>query len=46
MRTIPYRRRTVIGYRVVGNIVEIIGLAHGGQDLGGAFEGWEAEDDE
>lgn len=39
LRTIPYRRRTVIGYRVIGDTVEIVGLSHGGQDLSRAFGG-------
>ena len=38
MRTLSYRRRTVIAYRVMPEAVEIVALAHGGRDLGGAFE--------
>ena len=33
LRTIPYRRRTVIAYRITAQQVEIIALAHGGQML-------------
>lgn len=36
MRTILYRRRTVIAYRVMGGDVVILGVIHAGQD-------WEAE---
>lgn len=32
MRTIPYRRRTIIAYRVNGEDVEILRLVHAGQD--------------
>lgn len=32
MRTVPYRRRTVIAYRVSGGAVEILRLVHAGQD--------------
>ena len=39
IRTTPYRRRTIIAYRVVDDAVEIVRLVHGGQLLGGAFEG-------
>jgi toxin ParE1/3/4 len=31
MRTIPYRRRTIIAYRVSGDDVEILRLVHAGQ---------------
>lgn len=37
VRTIPYRRRTVIAYRVLDDMVEILAIAHAGRDLGGAF---------
>ena len=39
MRTIPYRRRTVIAYRVLGEEVEILVIVHGGRDFGRVFEG-------
>ena len=39
IRTTPYRRRTIIAYRVVDDAVEIVRLVHGGQVLGGVFEG-------
>ena len=38
LRTIPYRRRTVIGYRVLDDEVEILAIAHGGRDLGRIFD--------
>lgn len=38
IRTIPYRRRTVIAHRVLGDEVEIRALAHGGQALAGGFD--------
>jgi toxin ParE1/3/4 len=41
VRTIPYRRRTVIAYRVLADAVEIVAIAHAGRDLGRAFEGEE-----
>ena len=39
MRTIPYRRRTVIAYRVLEEEVEILTIVHGGRDFGRVFEG-------
>lgn len=39
IRTTPYRRRTIIAYRVLDDVVEIVRLVHGGQVLGGVFEG-------
>lgn len=38
VRTIGYHRRTVIAYRVVGDEVEILHVAHGGRDLSGVFD--------
>ena len=38
VRTIPYRRRTVIAYRVLDDMVEILAIAHAGRDLGRVFE--------
>ena len=38
MRTIPYRRRTLIAYRVVDEGVEILAIVHGGRDFGRVFE--------
>lgn len=38
LRTTPYRRRTVIAYRVLDTAVEIVALAHGGQMLDGPFD--------
>ncbi len=35
LRTIPYRRRTVIAYRVLSDEVEILRLVHAGQDWDG-----------
>jgi plasmid stabilization system protein ParE len=37
-RTTPYRRRTVIAYRVLEEEVEILAIAHAGRDLGRIFE--------
>ena len=37
MRTITYRRRTIITYQIVDNVVEILGITHGGRDLQGRF---------
>ena len=37
VRTTPYRRRTVIAYRVLDE-VEILAIAHAGRDLGRVFE--------
>ena len=37
LRTITYRRQTIITYQIVGDIVEILGIFHGGRDLGGLF---------
>lgn len=38
VRTTPYRRRTVIAYRVLDSEVEILAIAHAGRDLGRMFE--------
>lgn len=38
LRTTPYRRRTVIAYRVTGGAVEILRLVHAGQDWDGPGE--------
>ncbi len=38
MRTTPYRRRTIIAYRVVGGEVEILRLVHAGRDWDNAAE--------
>ncbi len=38
VRTTPYRRRTVIAYRVLPDRVEVLALVHGGQMLDNAFE--------
>jgi toxin ParE1/3/4 len=38
MRTIPYRRRTMIAYRVLDEGVEILAIVHGGRDLGRVFD--------
>ena len=32
LRTVPYRRRTIIGYRVADGRVEVLRLVHGGQE--------------
>lgn len=37
IRTITYRGRTTIAYRLVDEEVEIVALAHGGRDLGRRF---------
>lgn len=37
LRTITYRRRTIITYHIAGDVVEILGIFHGGRDLGGIF---------
>ncbi len=39
IRTSPYRRRSIIAYRVLDDVVEIVRLVHRGQVLGGVFEG-------
>ena len=39
LRTVPYRRRAIIGYRVVDGRVEVLRLVHGGQDWEGAEDG-------
>ncbi len=38
VRTIAYRRRTIIAYRVDGNIVEVLCIFHGGRELRVAFD--------
>lgn len=38
MQTRPFRRRTVIAYRVIGNRVEILRLVHAGQIWPGPSE--------
>jgi toxin ParE1/3/4 len=38
IRTIPYRRRTIIAYRVLDDEVEISALVHGGQTFEGTFD--------
>lgn len=38
VRTVPYRRRTVIAYRVMDDMVEVLAIAHAGRDLGRVFE--------
>ena len=38
MRTIVYRRRTIVAYRVLAEEVEILRIIHGGRDLGRMFE--------
>ena len=38
VRTTPYRRRTVIAYRVLDEEVEILAIAYAGRDLGRVFE--------
>ena len=37
VRTIPYRRHTVIAYRVVEDMVEFLAIAYAVRDLGGSF---------
>ena len=39
LRTVPYRRRTIIGYRVADGCVEVLRLVHGGQEWDGLEEG-------
>ena len=39
LRTVPYRRRTIIGYRVVDGCVEVLRLVHGGQEWDGLEDG-------
>ena len=34
LRTTPYRRRTIIAYRLCNDTVEVLGLVHGGQEWG------------
>ncbi len=38
VRTISYRRRTTLAYRVVDDMVEILVLVHAGQLLDGPFD--------
>lgn len=38
LRTMPYRRRTVIAYRAVDGMVEIVRVVHAGRDMGVMFE--------
>lgn len=38
VRTIGYRRRTTLAYRVVDDVVEILVLVHAGQLLDGPFD--------
>ena len=33
LRTITYRRRTIITYQIIDQVVEILGISHGGRDL-------------
>lgn len=37
-RTITYRRRTIIAYKVIGEEVEIWHILHGGRDPTGVFD--------
>ena len=39
LRTMPYRRRTIIGYRAVDGRVEVLRLVHGGQEWDGVEDG-------
>ena len=32
LRTVPYRRRTIMGYRVADGRVEVLRQVHGGQE--------------
>ena len=43
LRTITYRRRTIIGYKVVDQEVQILHIIHGGRNLAGVFD--EGDDD-
>ena len=38
IRTITYRRRTIIAYQVIAGDVEILRIFHGGQELKTAFD--------
>jgi toxin ParE1/3/4 len=38
MRTITYRRRTVIAYQIVGDDVEVLRIFHGGRELRLGFD--------
>ncbi|WP_419808864.1 type II toxin-antitoxin system RelE/ParE family toxin [Sphingomonas sp.] len=38
IRTIAYRRRTTIAYRILPDAIEVVRLAHGGRDLGRVFD--------
>jgi toxin ParE1/3/4 len=38
LRTITYRRRTIIAYKVVGEEIQIWHILHGGRDLAGVFD--------
>ena len=37
IRTLTYRRRTTVAYRMLDDAVEIVRLAHAGRDLGRMF---------
>lgn len=37
LRSITYRKRTIIFYRICDNIPEVVGLSHGGRSLGNLF---------
>jgi toxin ParE1/3/4 len=39
MRTIPYRKRSIIAYRVLDEEVEILAIIHAGRDLSRVFDG-------
>ena len=39
LRTVPYRRRTIFGYRAVDGRVEVLRLVHGGQEWDGVEDG-------
>jgi toxin ParE1/3/4 len=38
VRTVPYRRRTIIAYRVLESEVEVLSLVHGGQTFASMFD--------
>jgi len=45
LRTVPFERRAVIVYRVVGGAVEITNIFHGGRDYAALYRRGEADTD-
>jgi toxin ParE1/3/4 len=45
LRSVPFERRAVIVYRVLGNTVEITNVFHGGRDYAALYRRGEADED-